>query len=149
MSQKFLDTVMQFASTITDAERSLAVDLDLNIQGMINLDKETVREESFIDLASATLHQAISKNEAIITNNVVTDPTKAPTTNTNFSNLRVIVAIPVREIGAVYVDQHIREGIIARETTDKIQSIIENALDAGKLDITSDELIAQYETSSV
>ena len=144
MSQKFLDSVMRFASDITRAERSLAVDLELNVRGMINMDENTVQEESFIELASATIHEAIAKNEAVITNNVITDPSEAPTTNTNFSNLRVIVAIPVREMGAVYIDQHIRQGIIARETIDRIHKVVEQALDRGDLSLEATDLAGLY-----
>jgi hypothetical protein len=59
-------------------------------------------------------------NQPVLTNNIITDPAQAPITNTTFTDLRVIVAIPVDGVGAIYLDQHIRNGMFQRDTIDKI-----------------------------
>lgn len=145
MSSEFLVSIMHFAIRATGAERGMAVDLDLNVCGVANLDEHTIKAKHFIDIASSTLHESIQQDEAIITNNIITDPSDAPTTNTSFSDLRVVVAIPVQGTGAVYLDQHIRQGVIARETINQVHEIVRKLQSSDRLDASADDMMALFD----
>jgi hypothetical protein len=143
--ERFLEIFLRTAKRITKAERGFAVDGDLNAFSYANIDAETVADPAFSGLAFQTLQQALETGEAIVTNNMVADPAQAPQTNTNFANLMVVVALPVGKYGAVYLDQHIRNGIIAKHTTDRLVRLANQTLDKGQVDISEDELIALFE----
>jgi hypothetical protein len=143
--ERFLEIFLRTAKRITKAERGFAVDRDLNALWYANIDAETVDDPAFSGLAFQTLQQALETGDAIVTNNMVADPAQAPQTNTNFANLMVVVALPVGKYGAVYLDQHIRNGIIAKHTTDRLVRLANQALDKGQVDISEDELVALFE----
>jgi hypothetical protein len=122
----------------------MAVDRNLKVLERINLDDDTLKTPRFSVLANATLRRAMDNDDAILTNNVVTNPSEAPLTNTTFSDLRVIVVIPVGELGGIYLDQHIRQGVIAREVIDDLHSLSKQALAQGTLP-TAEELLQMYQ----
>jgi hypothetical protein len=144
MSADFLVNFLQVAKTITGVERGMAVDQNLNVLHRINLDEETLKTPRFSVLANSTLRRAMESNDAILTNNVVTNPSEAPLTNTSFSDLRVIVAIPLGKAGAVYLDQHIRQGVISREMIEDLHNLGKQALDQGAASST-EELLQMYQ----
>lgn len=123
MSADLLTDFMYLVLDVTGAERGMAIDADMSVCAAANLEASEIESKKFNDLAVRTLHDAMSRNEAIITNNIITDPSEAPTTNTNFADLRVVVTIPLPNHGAVYVDQHIRNGVIARESIDRLHRL--------------------------
>jgi hypothetical protein len=123
MSVQLLTDFMKLVLDITGAERGLAVDTEMTICAMANLDEDTAQSPKFSDLALQALSDAMTDNEAVITNNIITDPSQAPTTNTNFSHLRFVVAIPLPQVGAVYVDQPIRNGVISRDPIEKLRQL--------------------------
>lgn len=135
MSNHFLVNFMYAAKTITKAQRGMAVDADLQLLDTINLSQDIINSNLFQEVASNNLNRALQKGEAIITNNMITDPSQAPVTNTNFADLRVVIIIPVDGYGAVYLDQPLRYGIIARSVIDKLvrlaMFILENQLEDG------------------
>lgn len=143
MDAEFLSKFMRTSKEITGAERCLSVDPDLQVLDAINLDIST--PSNIATVARTCLTQAMETGQVVITNNIITDPSQAPVTNTNFSDLRVVVAIPIGRIGAVYLDQHIRRGIIPRETTEKLAILIDHVFQEGLWDLSKDELIALYE----
>lgn len=144
MNQAFLSQFLSAALQITNAERGMAVDTDLTVLEMHNLDEKMVQMPEFGDLAFQALGDAISQRETILTNNVITDPAQAPITNTNFSELRVVVAIPVLGVGAIYLDQHIRNGIIPRENIEKLQEVATRVVTANRLEMTHEEIVALF-----
>ena len=111
MSDSFLSTFMQVAKEITRAERCMSVTPDLSVVEIDNLDVNVLESDEFQELATNCLSKALETNSAVLTNNIITDPSQAPVTNTNFTDLRVIVAIPIKGTGAIYLDQHIRNGM--------------------------------------
>ncbi|NJL57972.1 hypothetical protein HC928_24745 [bacterium] len=144
MTDRLLEQFLLAAKEITGAERGLVVDPEMHILQTVNLDPVLVTSASFIDFATQTLREALAQGEPIVTNNVITDPAQAPTTNTNFTDLRVIVAIPVRQRGAVYLEKHIRHGVIDRETVVRLMRLAEEALDNDDTGGGEDDLRAMY-----
>jgi hypothetical protein len=144
MSNEFLAAFMHAAREITSAERGLAVDRDFKLQDRLNLPDETLQAPRFANLANITLRQAMDQNEPIVTNNIITSPSEAPVTNTNFSDLRVVIVIPVEGIGAVYLDQHIRQGVIPRDIVEALYRLAQTAVAGGYTHLTSDELVEMY-----
>jgi hypothetical protein len=112
MSARFLSEFMQFALAKTGADRALAYDLDLQVVDKANFETTDLVEPKFQGIDY--VQRALQSGELLVTNNAVNDPTKAPTTNTNFSNLRVVVIIPLKGMGAIYLDHPIRRGIIPK-----------------------------------
>lgn len=144
-SNEFLANFVHLAHHITRAERGMAVDNDLRVCELINLDQTVIERTDFSELAAGTMVQAIQQQEPVITNNMITDPASAPVTNTNFSDLRVIVAIPVGGLGAIYLDQHIRNGIIARATTDRLMAFGDAIVANGQTNLDLDTLMNMYQ----
>jgi hypothetical protein len=112
---------MRLALEKTGAERALVTDNELAIVDMVNLEQADIMSETFTGIE--IMRQALETGEAIITNNAVSSVSNAPLTNTSFSNLRVVVVIPIAEVGAVYLDQPIRSGIIPKETIDRLVAV--------------------------
>jgi hypothetical protein len=120
MDKSFLSRYLQIALHVTEAERGLAVDKQMNIVDQVNLDERTLQKPDFTAFVNTWVARAIEDQTTIITNNIITDPAKAPNTNTSFSDLRSVVCIPVRDHGAIYLDRHIRSGLISREMIDRL-----------------------------
>ena len=146
MDTNFLENLLEAVIEITDAERGLAVSEDLAIQKVNNVEITSLESESFMEFANETMQQAIDAQNAIVTNNIITDISDAPTTNTNFSDLRVIVALPIKNQGAVYVDQHIRNGVIPKGMTDKLMQTVRKITTSGDLTLTKDQIIAIFDS---
>ena len=145
MNEQFLQNLLQVAKQVTQAERGIAVNLNLDVLKAINLEKSIMQSSEFSEFANSCLRQAIDTSEAVITNNIITDPSQAPTTNTNFADLRVIVALPVTESGAVYLDKPIRDGVIPKKTTEKLMKLISYVLENGRENSDNAELAEIFE----
>ncbi|MFW5691904.1 MAG: hypothetical protein ACOCX3_00985 [Chloroflexota bacterium] len=128
MSQGFLERFLVVARDVTQAERSLAMDTEGHIVQVDNIDPADLESESFKRFAIDNLKQAINSGETVIANNVITDIAEAPTTNTNFANLRFIVAFPVAEHGAIYLDRHISSGVISRRVVERLMRFLDHVL---------------------
>jgi hypothetical protein len=142
MSGNFLSNFMRFALQTTGAERGLACDLELSIVDQVNIQQADIMSQHFTGLE--TMRRALEDGESIITNNAVMDPALAPVTNTNFSNLRVVVVIPLLNYGAIYLDQSIRRGIIAKEIVDRLTIVGNTALENNLFEISEAELWELY-----
>lgn len=144
MTGSFLATYLRFTKNVTRAARAMAVDTQLNVVDAINLEQADLEDSKLGDLAADCLTRAIENGEAVITNNVITDPSQAPVTNTNFSDLRVVVAFPVAGHGAIYLDQHIRHGIIGKDVIDKLMRFAVKLDAEGHDDEDENELASLY-----
>ncbi len=120
MNDSFLSRYLRLALKVTGAERGFAVDPALRLISQIQLDDQTLQSPEFMSFATTWLTRALEDRKAVITNNIITDLSKAPKTNTSFSNLRSVVCIPVGDCGALYLDRHIRTGVIPREVIDRL-----------------------------
>jgi hypothetical protein len=145
MSNSILSAIMRTAKDITDAERAMTVISDLTVVDVDNLSLDTINDEAFQDVALKCLSQAMETNESVLTNNIITDPSQAPVTNTNFTDLRIIVAIPVQGEGAVYLDQHIRNGMFQRDTIDKLNRMVAHVVDLDDRSLGESELRQIYD----
>jgi len=143
MSETFLSNFMHVALDITGAERALAVDPDLTIVDMVNLEQADVLADNFIGID--VIQRALQSGESIVTNNAVSDASHAPNTNTNFSNLRLVVVIPVGGHGAVYLDQLMRKGVIPKDRVNRLMELGEQIAESGELEISADEMGERYQ----
>lgn len=139
----FLDAVLQ----ITKVERGLIVDLDLDIVASANIDQQLLESPHFKSFVNNCVREAVEKQDLFITNNVITDPAEAPTTNTNFADLRVVVAIPLKDYGGLYFDQHIRHGVIPRSVIDGVLCLAKQVFPNGDWSLDQNALLALYEQS--
>jgi len=131
MTSALLENLMIVARDLTQAERGVIVDKDLNILKLENVDTAFLESNEYIKFAKVNLQQAIVNNEAIIGNNVIQDMSAAPTTNTNFANLRMALVLPVAGHGAIYLDRPIRSGVISKNTVDRLMVLISAVLANG------------------
>ncbi len=131
MTSALLENLMIVARDLTQAERGVIVDKDLNILKLENVDTGFLESNEYIKFAKVNLQQAIANNEAIIGNNVIQDMSAAPTTNTNFANLRMALVLPVAGHGAIYLDRPIRSGVISKNTVDRLMVLISAVLSNG------------------
>jgi hypothetical protein len=142
MSAAFLVNLMRIALHTTGAERALAVDSQMGVVDTINLDQTDINSEKFTGFES--IREALAKGAPIITNNAVMDASRAPVTNTSFSNLRVVVVIPVEGLGAIYLDQPIRRGMIAKEIVNRLMVLGQQAVHDGQIAASESDLQALY-----
>ena len=142
MSAEFLSNFMQFSLQTTGADRGLACDTELSIIAQANLDQVDVMDEKFTGFE--TMRRAFTEGAPVITNNAVMDASLAPQTNTNFSNLRVVVVIPLMNCGAIYLDQPIRRGIISKIIVNKLFTLGNHILENDQLDISEEGLSQLY-----
>lgn len=144
MNKQFLENLLEAVLKITNAERGMAVSEDLTIQRVNNVEAAVLESAAFIEFANNCMRQAITEDKVIVTNNIITDPSQAPTTNTNFANLRVVVALPIKAHGALYTDQHIRNGVLTRKTTEKLKRLVAHLLENHYEDATTEDIIDIY-----
>jgi hypothetical protein len=140
----FLVNFLQFALKATSAERGLAVDIQHAILHTIGLETKTLSSKTFNDLMKQVVEESINTQTPVLTNNAISDPLDAPKTNTSFTDLRVIVAIPIEGHGAVYLDRSIKFGIIGRDILDKLTKYAKQLVEQNHLLLTSDEMLAQF-----
>ncbi|MBL8165013.1 MAG: hypothetical protein JNJ61_23725 [Anaerolineae bacterium] len=143
MSADFLSNFMRAALSISGAERGVACDVEPSIVDLYNIEQSDVLSDKFPGLE--IVRQALATGEPILTNNAVNDLSQAPVTNTNYSNLRVIVVIPLAPIGAIYLDQLIRKGIFPKEMVARLGELGAYAISNGLLNASDSELVALYE----
>jgi len=138
MSEAFLREWMAMAQHVSGAERACAATADLRICALSGLDEAVLKASNFADFVTETLRGALQQGQPIFTNNLIRDMDQAPTTNTNLSEMRFVVAIPLAALGAVYLDQPIRMGVISREVVQKLHAFGLRALaDEGLLEASS------------
>jgi hypothetical protein len=111
MTPERIDAYLTFVQTLTRADRCLIVNEDMRALSSRGLDEATLTSEAFTDLASQVLVHAAETGAPVITNNIITDPAEAPTTNTSFSDLRIVVALPIPQVGALYMDRPVKHGV--------------------------------------
>lgn len=144
MPHKFLTRFLRVAQQVTDADRAMTVDTHMQVVDQLNLDDVAMNETGFREFADPLLRQALTDRQAVVTNNIITDPSQAPKTNASFANLRVVVVMPVRDQGAVYLDQPVSKGVIERDAIDRLSQML-NRLQGDELEtITEEEMVARY-----
>ncbi len=131
MSAGFLSDFMKFAVAKTGADRALAFNLNMTVM------EKTNYESSDVSQCIEYVKRALDSGELLVTNNAVNDPSKAPTTNTNFSNLRVVVIIPLKGIGAIYLDHPIRRGIIPKGVIMRLSQTATTCVTTGNEDFST------------
>lgn len=144
MSAEFLANFMCAARSITKAQRSLALDADLNVQDRVDIEDTLLNSEEFSEMLSSLVTTAIADNAAVISNNLIKNPDEAPNTNIHLHDLRMVVAIPLGTLGAVYLDQHIRNGVFERDVIDKLTALGQYVLENKKTNLSDEELISLF-----
>jgi hypothetical protein len=145
MSDTFLVTFLHLAIAITGAERGMALDSKNNV---LALEKIQMAETSADDFTGfENVKQAYNtKERPHISNNTILDPEFAPNTNTNFSDLRIVIVFTLGEHGAVYIDQHVTKGVIKKEDTEKLIIVADYAMTQNMLHADQDTLKDIYNT---
>lgn len=144
MSVTFLTNLLHIAQEVTEADRGFSVDTDLKVQAHINITEDMIISEVFSGVARDQLQQAMFTNKTLITNNIITDISDAPNTNTNFANLRIVVVLPVEKVGAIYLDQSVRSGIIKRDIVERLEKTVKHFLGASFDGVTLAQMRSVY-----
>ena len=144
MSNGFLSNFMRAAQAVTRAERCVALDKDKAVLDRINVSDDVLENERFGKLLHNSVEEAITTAEAVITNNLITDPEQAPQTNVHLHDLRMVVAIPLADYGAVYLDQHIRQGVFERNMIEKLTVLGRTLIAEDKMNLSSEDFVALY-----
>lgn len=145
MGSDFPGKFLRVAKDIIHAERGMAVDADLTLVETINLTPDIMQAPRFNDVAQTSLQKAVANGEVVITNNLITDPSQAPLTNTSFADLRLVIVVPLKGHGAIYLDQPIKKGIVPRETVEKLLHLANQLIENG-LEDSSEEQFAEWYT---
>lgn len=145
MQQDFLLTLLDAVIDITRAERAMAVDESLQVLHTVKLKETELQEARFQTIATQSMRSALENGLPLVTNNIIPDIKDAPDTNTNFSDLRVVVVIPVQGYGALYLDQHIRYGMIPYDMINRTMRMIEQVINVPHDHFTADDLVNLYQ----
>jgi len=143
MSDSFVSNFMRAAVYITGMERALAVNMDMEILDSMDLQQADIESERFTGVEA--IQKAFASGRYEITNNLKIDPAKAPTTNTNFSDLRVVIVLPLMGHGAVYLDRPLRGGMIPKEVIEKLMALAEYVVQQEQTEANASDLAAMYE----
>lgn len=146
MSIGFLNNFMQFAYTVTDSERGIALDIDKTIHERLNVTDALLSEEAFSELLYSSINDAITTNDIVIANNLM-NPDEAPETNVHIHKLRMVVALPLQGYGAIYLDKRLREGVFSRDLVERLIVFFRYIVENDKTDLTASEFIALFEES--
>jgi hypothetical protein len=57
----------------------------------------------------------------------------------------VVIAIPLAGHGAVYLDQPLRSGMIAKEIVEKLMALADDIIQQHNTDLSTPDLVARYE----
>lgn len=135
MSDAFAVRFMQLALQITQSERGLAVNRQLQVLGVAGMEDYEVQDADFTGFQN--IQRAFQDNNPpLIANSVILDPNNAPVTNTNFSQLRLVVVFVLGDEGAAYVDRHIRSGVIDRDLAARLQTFADHLLANNQTDMS-------------
>lgn len=139
-----LKNLFHVASRITGAERGLVVDDQVQILTVRGIPQEELESQEFDGFSLAKLREALHSGEAIIANNIFTDVAEAPTTNTNFAELRIAVALPINGYGAIYLDRYVTNGVITRQTMEQFMRLVDHVLSSANTKFTYNDLLRLY-----
>lgn len=117
-----LDLVMESLIRLTGAERGcLMLETDtgeLAIEAARNFDQDNV-EASDLEVSHTVVQQAIDTGEPVLTTNAQMDPRFSGEASIIGYHLRSISCVPLKAhgtvIGALYLDNHIREGVFSAD----------------------------------
>jgi hypothetical protein len=146
MTPERLENYLTFVLTVTQADRCLIVDEQQQTLASRHFDSGVLNSEAFAELASQVLKHAMETNRPVITNNIIIDPAEAPTTNTAFSDLRIVVGLPVPGVGALYMDRPVRHGAFDRALLDQLIQFSPNVLNAQE-PIDADAMRQRFQAS--
>lgn len=142
-----LEHLLNATIRITGAERGLAVNPMFEVQHTVNFDGDVTADTALWGLALQTFRKASETHQPVLTNNIITDPTQAPTTNTNFANLRVVVVFPVKQLGYLYIDQPVKRGAFTRQQVDRLRQVIEHIDASNDTSLSEDAIQSLYENA--
>ncbi|MBI1279750.1 MAG: hypothetical protein GC179_16600 [Anaerolineaceae bacterium] len=144
MNTSLLASLMQIAIQQTGADRAMVCDTHLAIVDSVNLEQADMLSEHLTDI----IQKAIASGQPLITNNAVRDAANAPLTKTNFDNLRGVVVIPVAGVGALYLDRPLKQGIIAKNTVNRLMKVAEQAAKDNSSETTAAKLGELYQQTT-
>ena len=145
MRKDLIVAFLHAAMEIGACDRGIAVDDNMNVLDSINLDEEIRQSPRFSLLMSVAVRRSMDTNESVITNNVVTSAAEAPLTNTSFSDLRMVVAIPLEGVGAIYMDKPVKLGIIPRQMVETLYEIGQDIIKSEPpVIVNKDDIVTRY-----
>ncbi|QPC84665.1 hypothetical protein G4Y79_09890 [Phototrophicus methaneseepsis] len=145
MNNAHLANFLQLAKRVTQAERGLVVDGSETVVAMVGLDEDTLQTGNLQTLIRQTVRDALDENRAILSNNIIRDPSEAPDTNTAFRNLRLMVGIPVGHGGVVYLDKQVRNGVILRKDIEQLQRFGQYLIEHELTGMDADAMYEHYQ----
>ncbi len=140
MSINFLIQFVEVARRVSGAERAFAVTPDLQVCAYSQMDEAALSQTKFREFALEAVRSAYQQNQPLFTNNLIQDMAQAPTTNTNLAEMRFVVALPIAGVGAIYLDQPIRQGVIARDKVERLHAFALEALAGEAANLPADEM---------
>jgi len=142
-----LNQFLHFALEATHAERGLTVNPQMNVLERVQM------EEGALDLGSANPMKCISLAYAadempFVTNNIFHNNEDTPSTNQGISNLRLVVVFVMGEHGAVYIDNLVSQGVLSKETIQRLGSVAQAAQQHDPASIDKETLHRLYRAAT-
>ncbi|MBC6955508.1 MAG: hypothetical protein DWB44_04970 [Chloroflexi bacterium] len=121
--------MVRFAISETRVDRAYAFDSEGMLVEHAVLDSRSTAAPDISDYMHSLVRRALSTGQLVLSNNTFIDPSEAPSTNTSIKNLRIFVVIPIRGIGALFLDQPIGSGVVPRPTIDRMVAMCQRLAD--------------------
>lgn len=138
MSESVLTRLVRFAIGETRVDRAYAFDSEGTLVEHAVLDSHSTAKPDISEYMHSLVRRALSSGQLVLSNNTFIDPTEAPSTNTSIKNLRIYVVLPIRGIGALFLDQPIGSGIVPRPTIDRMYAMCQRIADREAPDSLTD-----------
>lgn len=141
MPHPLLFRLLQVALELTETERGMALDPEMQVIGLHNLTHTEIESPAFMGFVN--VQQAVQAQQTpYLTNNLILDIHSAPNTNTNLANMRFVLIFSFGGYGYLYVDQALRKGGNFEKTLiDGFQAQAQAWLDANT-DLPPEQMLA-------
>lgn len=143
MSDKLLTNLMHFALRVTGAKRGMALDTATRVVAFEGLTEEDIAKPGFTGFDNV-IKAYTTNGKPYLTNNMVLDPAEAPTTNTMFTDLRLVVVFPLAHLGAIYIDQPIRDGVLEPDMLDQVQRFVVTWASQQQPEQSVDDMVTRF-----
>jgi hypothetical protein len=143
LSEKLLTNLMHFALRVTGAERGMALDSTSQVVALVGLTEDELASPEFTGFDNIVKALSLG-SRPFLTNNMILDPSDAPITNTMFTDLRLVVVFPFDQLGAIYIDQPIRDGVLQQDMLDQIQHFARTWLEREPEELSVDDMVASF-----
>lgn len=140
MSHTFVKNFRQLAHAATDADASIAYDAALSL-----IEQHGEVDTINLERAAAIAQEARASGEEVLTNNMITNPDEAPSTNVHLRGLRMVMALPLANLGVIYLEKSVRLGVFEKPIIERLKHLAAQVISADETDLSAEALTERFD----